>query len=125
MDIQRPIGEPVMPDEPIIFHIDIANYATPTNYFNLFLDHSTNPGGLIHRMGGGSLAIAPEFGPFNGEASFTLEVFKGPKGYLFEPTVMQLSGVWDEDGKEAKTVEIYNYEVGEEKWIKVRQLAIQ
>ena len=54
----------------------------------------------------------------------TLEVHRGPRGYLFEPTWIDLFGTWDSFLKlEGKRAEIWNWEdpVTNKRWIRYEE----
>ncbi|CAB9509704.1 Cupin superfamily protein [Seminavis robusta] len=106
--VQRP-NKPVLPDEPMIFTLTIANNVNDrTSAFVVFLDHTTNPDGLTHKLGGNDLAVAHDFGPFNGVRVVTIEIWRPSRGYQFTPTLIQMQADWDGIGSEAKTVLLHN-----------------
>ncbi|CAB9521505.1 Cupin superfamily protein [Seminavis robusta] len=93
--VQRP-NKPVLPDEPMVFTLTIANNVNDrTSAFVVFLDHTTNPDGLTHKLGGNDLAVAHDFGPFNGVRVVTMEIWRPSRGYQFTPTLIQMQGDWD------------------------------
>ncbi|CAB9518222.1 Cupin superfamily protein [Seminavis robusta] len=106
--VQRP-NKPVLPDEPMVFTLTIANNVNDrTSAFVVFLDHTTNPDGLTHKLGGNDLAVAHDFGPFNGVRVVTMEIWRPSRGYQFTPTLIQMQADWDGTGSEAKTVLLSN-----------------
>ncbi|CAB9515004.1 Cupin superfamily protein [Seminavis robusta] len=107
--VQRP-NKPVLPDEPMTFTLTIANNVNDpwTSAFVVFLDHTTNPEGLSHKLGGNDLAVAHDFGPFNGVRVVTMEVWRPSRGYQFPATLIQMQADWDDIGREAKTVWLHN-----------------
>lgn len=105
--------KPVLPDEPLVFTITVKNVGKNFAECGLGLDQSTNSKGLLHRFGGQNTETEFSIGGAGAATSFTttLEVFRGPRGYLFEPTWIDLFATWDSYEKsEGQRVQIWNWE---------------
>ena len=107
---------PVLPDEALVFYLTVANNGRFPGDFALGLDDTTNKRGLGHSLGGGT------FRGLQGEVTTTLTITRGPRGYLFEPLKFIVGGTWDTDGKEAQTIEVFNYiDKDEKRWIRYEE----
>ena len=120
LNLKRPTL-PAMPDEALVFEVTMGNSGLGNSDCILSVDESTNSGSLEHKLAGDGPAkdYSVESG---GEVKTTLEVRRGPGRYVYEATTLGLAGSWDDSGKEAVEIEIYNYVDAEgSKWIKFEE----
>jgi hypothetical protein len=121
IEMERPT-KPVMPDEPIIFALTVANNGKFGGIFTLGLDQSSNSKGLAHYLGGSTSASEFSLDGDGGSVTKTLEIFRGPRGYVFEATTIGFGGTWDEEEVEAKSIEVYNYiDKDNKKWLRYEE----
>ncbi|CAB9525330.1 Cupin superfamily protein [Seminavis robusta] len=118
MSMVRP-DSPVMPDDAIVFDVTLLNAGETMAVFQAYVDHTTNPGGLRHFMGGVGLEVPIDYTlGARSEITTKVEIRRGPNGYKFPSTIMYLVSLWDELGIEAGSVEIFNFvDADNKKWI--------
>ncbi|CAB9519117.1 Cupin superfamily protein [Seminavis robusta] len=118
MSMMKPDG-PVMPDDAIVVDVTLLNAGENLAVFQAYVDHTTNPGGLRHFMGGVGLEVPIDYTlGARSEITTKVEIRRGPKGYKFPATTMYLVSLWDELGIEAGSVEIFNFvDANKKKWI--------
>lgn len=122
ISMERPT-RPVMPTEAIVFDITLGNDGESLAVFQAGVDHTSNPGGLRHYMGGVGMEVAIDYQmDSRSEVITTLEVTRGPKDYVYPATTLEFGGDWDEKGIEAAVVDIWNYQdKNGDKWIKFEE----
>ena len=72
---------PVLPDEPVIFHLRLTNTGDEESSFLLTVDQKSNPGGLTFNLD--SEVVPINFLPGKSSTDFLLEVHRGPVRYEY------------------------------------------
>ena len=72
---------PVLPDEPVIFHLRLTNAGDEESSFIFTVDQKSNPGGLTFNLD--SEVVPINFLPGKSSTEFLLEVHRGPIRYEY------------------------------------------
>lgn len=74
---------PVLPNEPMVFHLRMTNTGEEESVFQLAVDQKTNPHGLTFNLD--SEVVPITFLPAKASVDFLLEVRRGPVRYEYPP----------------------------------------